>query len=193
MIHITEAAQRYISHLLADEDRQGLALYLAITGRRPGGFQYKLGFTREDEKGADDLVVDAGSFKVIIDAGSAPHLQGATLGFYDSGFKIENPNAEWSDPKAIAIQKLLDEVINPAVAEHGGYVSLLEVKDDIAYMVFSGGCQGCGMAGVTMNQGIKEVIMEEVPGIREVIDMTDHASGTNPYYQAGHEGESPLA
>jgi Fe/S biogenesis protein NfuA len=193
MIHITEAAQRYINHLLADEDRQGLALYLAITGRRPGGFQYKLGFAREDEKAADDLVVDVGTFKVIIDADSAANLQGATLGFYDSGFKIENPNAEWTDPKAIAIQKLLDEVINPAVAEHGGYVSLLEVKDDTAYMAFSGGCQGCGMAGVTMNQGIKEVIMEEVPGIREVIDMTDHASGTNPYYQAGHEGQSPLA
>jgi Fe/S biogenesis protein NfuA len=192
MLHITEAAQRYISHLLADEDRQGLALYLAITGRRPGGFQYKLGFMREDEKAPDDVMVDGGSFKVIIDADSAPNLQGATLGFYDSGFKIENPNAEWTASKAVAIQKLLDEVINPAVAEHGGFVTLLDVKDDIAYMAFSGGCQGCGMAGVTMNQGIKEVIMEEIPGIREVVDMTDHASGTNPYYASGTGGESPL-
>jgi Fe/S biogenesis protein NfuA len=193
MIQITEAAQRYISHLLADEDRRGHALYLAITGRRPGGFRYKLAFMREDEKAADDLVVDADGFKLIIDAESAPNLQGATLGLYDSGFKIENPNAVWTDPKATAVQKLLDELINPALAEHGGYVSLLDVKEDIAYMEFSGGCQGCGMAGVTMNQGIKEVIMEEVPGIRDVVDVTDHASGTNPYYQPGKGGESPLS
>jgi len=197
MINITEAAYKYISNLLADEDRRGLALRLAISGRRPGGFQYKLGFIREDEKAADDVVVDTGSFKVIIDAESAPNLEGATLGFYDdpgqSGFKIENPNAGWTDPKAIAIQKLLDELINPAVAEHGGYVALLDVKDDVAYVALGGGCQGCGMADVTLKSGIEAVIKEEVAGIREVVDTTDHASGTNPYYQPGKGGESPLA
>jgi Fe/S biogenesis protein NfuA len=200
MMTITEAAQQQISSLLADEDRQGLALRLAITGRRPGGFQYKLGFAREDEKAGDDVVVDAGSFKVFIDAESAPNLQGATLDFQEdggqSGFKIENPNAGWSDPKAIAIQKLLDEHINPAVADHGGYVVLLDVKEDVAYVALGGGCQGCGMADVTLKQGIEALITEEVPGIRQVIDTTDHASGSNPYYQpakGGGRGESPFA
>jgi Fe/S biogenesis protein NfuA len=193
MINITEAAQKYISHLLADEDRRGLALRLAIGGRRPGGFQYKLGFMSENDKAPDDVVIDIGSFKVIIDAESAPNLEGATLGFYDDGFKIENPHAGWTDPKAIAIQKLLDELINPALAEHGGYVALIEVKDDVGYVAFSGGCQGCGMADVTLKQGIEAVITDEIPGIREVIDVTDHASGTNPYYQPGKGGESPLA
>jgi len=193
MVTITEAAHKYLSHLLADEAHQGLALRLAIVGRRPGGFQYKLGFIPEDDKGADDVVIDAGGFKVIVDADSVPNLQGATLGFYDDGFKIENPNAEWTNPQAATIQKLLDELINPALAEHGGFVSLLDVKDDIAYVAFSGGCQGCGMVGATLNQGIKEVIIEEVPSIREIVDMTDHASGTNPYYQSDTEGESPLA
>jgi Fe/S biogenesis protein NfuA len=197
MINITEAAYQRISALLADEDRRGLALHLAIAGRRPGGFQYKLGLMREDEKGADDVVVDTGSFKVFIDAESAPNLQGATLDFQEdadqSGFKIQNPNPGWTDPKAIAIQKLLDEHINPAVAEHGGYVALLDVKDDIAYVALGGGCQGCGMADVTLKQGIEAVITEEVPGIRQVIDATDHASGTNPYYQPAKGGQSPLA
>jgi Fe/S biogenesis protein NfuA len=198
MVTITEAAQTQISRLLGDEDRQGLALRLAITGRRPGGFQYKLGFVREDEKAENDVVIDAGRFKVFIDAESAPNLQGATLDFQEdplqSGFKIENPNSGWTDPKAIAIQKLLDEHINPAVAEHGGYVVLLDVKDDIAYVALGGGCQGCGMADVTLKQGIEALITEEVPGIREVIDTTDHASGTNPYYQPakGGRGQSPL-
>jgi Fe/S biogenesis protein NfuA len=198
MMTITEAAQQQIGSLLADEDRQGLALRLAITGRRPGGFQYKLGFVREDEKAVDDVVVDAGSFKVFIDAESVPNLQGATLDFQEdalqSGFKINNPNSGWTDPKAIAIQKLLDEHINPAVADHGGYVVLLDVKDDIAYVALGGGCQGCGMADVTLKQGIEALITEEVPGIRQVVDSTDHASGTNPYYQPakGGRGQSPL-
>ena len=195
---ITEAAQQQISSLLADEDRQGLALRLGITGRRPGGFQYKLGFVREDEKAVDDVVIEAGSFKVFIDAESVPNLQGATLDFQEdamqSGFKINNPNSGWTDPKAIAIQKLLDEHINPAVADHGGYVVLLDVKDDIAYVALGGGCQGCGMADVTLKQGIEALITEEVAGIRQVVDSTDHASGTNPFYQPakGGRGQSPL-
>jgi Fe/S biogenesis protein NfuA len=199
MMTITEAAQKQISSLLADEDRRGLVLRLAITGPRPGGFQYKLGFVREDEKADDDVVVDAGSFKLFIDAESAPNLQGATLDFLEdplqSGFKLENPNSGWTDPKAIAIQKLLDEHINPAVADHGGYVVLLDVRDDVAYVALGGGCQGCGMADVTLKQGIEALITEEVPGIRQVVDSTDHASGTNPYYQPakGGRGQSPFA
>ncbi len=195
---ITEAAQQQISSLLADEERRGLALRLAITGRRPGGFQYKLGFVREDEQAGDDVVIDAGSFKVFVDAESAANLQGATLDFQvdeqQSGFKLNNPNSGWTDPKAIAIQQLFDEHINPALADHGGFVVLLDVKDDIAYVTLGGGCQGCGMADVTLKQGIEALIKEEIPGIREVVDTTDHASGTNPYYQPakGGRGQSPL-
>ncbi len=197
MINITEAAGEYISHLLADDERRGFALRLAITGRRPGGFQYKLGFVHQDEKAADDVVIDTGSFQVFIDAESVPNLQGATLDFIEtpqgSGFKIHNPSAGWADPKAIAIQKLFDEHINPALADHGGYVMLLDVKDDIAYVALGGGCQGCGMADVTLKQGIEALITEEVPGIKQVIDTTDHASGTNPYYQPAKGGQSPFA
>jgi Fe/S biogenesis protein NfuA len=199
MINITEGAYQKISSLLEDGNRLGLALRLTVTGRRPGGFQYKLGFVRQDEKVADDVVIDTGSFLVFIDAESAPNLQGATLDFQEtpeqSGFKIENPNPGWTDPKAIAIQKLLDEHINPAVADHGGYVTLLDVKDDIAYVALGGGCQGCGMADVTLKQGIEALITEEVPGIRQVVDSTDHASGTNPYFQPakGGRGQSPFA
>jgi Fe/S biogenesis protein NfuA len=196
MLTITGAAKQRISGLLAAEDRQGLALRVAIIGRGPGGFEYKLGFVREDERGADDTVVEAGSLKVFVDPESAPNLQGATIdfveGIFESGFKIDNPNSVWTDPKAIAIQRLLDTQINPAVASHGGYVTLLDVKDDIAYIALGGGCQGCGMADVTLKQGIEVAIKEEVPEIRQIIDTTDHASGTNPYYQPAKGGQSPL-
>ena len=81
------------------------------------------------------------------------------------------------------VQKILDEMINPAVAGHGGFVELLEVKDRQVYLMLGGGCQGCGMVNVTLKQGIEATLKEEIPQIAGVIDQTDHAGGTNPYYQ----------
>ena len=83
------------------------------------------------------------------------------------------------------IQQLLDESINPAVAGHGGFVQLIDVKDNVVYIQMGGGCQGCGMADVTLKAGIERMIMEEVPEVAEVLDTTDHASGNNPYYTPG--------
>lgn len=81
------------------------------------------------------------------------------------------------------VQKILDEMINPAIAGHGGWVDLLDVKDNNVYVRLGGGCQGCGMVNVTLKQGIEATIREEVPQIAGVIDTTDHAGGSNPYYQ----------
>jgi Fe/S biogenesis protein NfuA len=81
------------------------------------------------------------------------------------------------------IQKILDEMINPAVASHGGYVELLDVKENVAYLKLGGGCQGCGMVNVTLKQGIEATLKEEIPQLAGVIDQTDHAGGANPYYQ----------
>ena len=81
------------------------------------------------------------------------------------------------------IQKILDEMINPAVASHGGYVELLDVKENVAYLKLGGGCQGCSMVNVTLKQGIEATLKEEIPQLAGVIDQTDHAGGANPYYQ----------
>ena len=83
------------------------------------------------------------------------------------------------------VQQLLDESINPAVAGHGGFVQLIDVKDNTVYIQMGGGCQGCGMADVTLKAGIERMIKEEIPEIVEVLDTTDHASGNNPYYTPG--------
>jgi Fe/S biogenesis protein NfuA len=82
-----------------------------------------------------------------------------------------------------AVQKILDEMINPAIAGHGGWVDLLDVKDNNVYLRLGGGCVGCGMVNVTLKQGIEATLREEIPQIAGVIDQTDHAGGTNPYYQ----------
>lgn len=85
------------------------------------------------------------------------------------------------------VQYLLDTAINPAVAGHGGMVSLVDVKDNTVYLQMGGGCQGCGAADVTLRQGVERMIREEVPEVLEIIDLTDHAAGQNPYYAASKE------
>ena len=97
-----------------------------------------------------------------------------------------------STPEAKAIQGLLDERINPAVAAHGGYISLIDVQADTAYIRLEGGCQGCGMADVTLKQGVETEIKRTVPTIGAVLDVTDHVDGTNPYYQPGKGGMTPF-
>jgi Fe-S cluster biogenesis protein NfuA len=102
------------------------------------------------------------------------------------------PKPGLETPEGKAIQELLEEQVNPAVAGHGGHISLVDVQDDTAYIRLEGGCQGCGMADVTLKQGVATQIQQVAPGITKVLDVTDHAGGTNPYYQPGKGGMSPL-
>jgi Fe/S biogenesis protein NfuA len=134
---------------------------------------------------------------VAITADSAELLRGATLEF-KGGMVMQNPNrplppgvvvanrpaADLSGEVAQRVLQVLDEQINPAIASHGGVAELVAVEDNIAYLRLGGGCQGCGMAAVTLSQGIEVAILDSVPEITEVIDVTDHASGANPYYEA---------
>ena len=83
------------------------------------------------------------------------------------------------------VQELIDTMINPAIAGHGGYVDLIDVQDNRVYLQMGGGCQGCGAADITLKSGIERLIRDELPEVVEVLDTTDHASGSNPYYTAG--------
>jgi Fe/S biogenesis protein NfuA len=83
------------------------------------------------------------------------------------------------------VQELIDSMINPAVAGHGGYVELIDVQDNRVYLQMGGGCQGCGAADITLKSGIERLIKEEIPEVTEVLDTTDHAAGNNPYYTPG--------
>jgi len=98
--------------------------------------------------------------------------------------KVERRRGMSADLKS-RVQELIETSINPAVAGHGGYVELLDVKDNIVYLQMGGGCQGCGAADITLKAGIERLIKEEIPEIVEILDTTDHAAGANPYYTAG--------
>ncbi len=188
LIEVTETAQEKIQNVIDAEDVEVEGLRISIEGRSASAFQYSLGLATEAEEG--DIVLDLGTFKVLVDSKSADDLKGAVIDYVEdlnsSGFKIDNPNTPtWDNPKAQKIQELIDERINPAVAAHGGQIELLNVEDDAIYIHMGGGCQGCGMANVTLKHGIEAMIQEVFPEIKQVIDTTDHASGTNPYYTQG--------
>jgi Fe-S cluster biogenesis protein NfuA len=104
---------------------------------------------------------------------------------------IPKPGLE--TPTGKAVREVLDSRINPAVAGHGGHISLIDVRGPRVFLRLEGGCQGCGMADVTLKQGVEAEIKRAVPQIEEILDVTDHAVGSNPYYQPGKGGESPMA
>lgn len=196
-LEITETARAKILEFRAAEKKEGLALRVGIRGRGPGGFDYAMRFVEASDRAADDRIVDGGGFDVYVDAASVEHLDGITIDFVEgpggSGFKVDNPNPLWRDPDAQAVQKVLDEEINPAVAQHGGFVTLLDVKEGTAFIQMGGGCQGCGMVDVTLKQGIEVRIREIVPAISRIVDTTDHAGGRNPYYRPSKGGASPYS
>jgi Fe-S cluster biogenesis protein NfuA len=80
-----------------------------------------------------------------------------------------------------AVDKLFKTQINPAVAQHGGKVDLIDVEEGVVMVRMLGGCQGCGMAKMTLQQGIEAALKRSIPEVKGIRDITDHAAGTNPY------------
>jgi Fe/S biogenesis protein NfuA len=187
MLTVTEAAQQKVKSVMESQGRPDDGLRLSIVGRRMSSFQYSLGLVEPSQASPEDLVVDAGAFKIYVDPNSAQNLEGVTIDYVEdiqgSGFKIDNPNPLWTDPQHLAVQELFDSRINPNLASHGGHVELLDIQDDTIFVRLGGGCQGCGMVDVTLRHGIEALIKEEFPQYQRVVDTTDHAEGANPYYQ----------
>jgi Fe-S cluster biogenesis protein NfuA len=95
-----------------------------------------------------------------------------------------DPSAVTDDALYEQVAKVFDTQVNPMVARHGGHVELIDVQDAVVMLRMGGGCQGCGMADVTLRQGIEGMLAQLVPQVRGIVDITDHTSGSNPYFQA---------
>jgi Fe/S biogenesis protein NfuA len=187
-VTFTDAAVAKLNDVIKDHGSPVLGLRLQIVGRAHGQFQHVLSLVEEGAPVEADLQTEAAGFDVYLERQSAPYLDNVEVhyefkGPNQSGLEFRNPNPLWRDEREMQIQDLFDQHINPAIASHGGWVNLLGVEGTTAYVELGGGCQGCGMADVTLKQGIAATIVEEVEGIEEVVDRTDHASGENPYYQ----------
>jgi Fe/S biogenesis protein NfuA len=191
VLTVTDAARAEILAMRKVEtDPESLALRVEI-------LTYDLTFEPVDKIGeGDELDTSSSELAVIVPADSVEELAGATLDHVEpTGLIIRNPNRP--RPKVVTVEELelvgtveekitmlLDEEINPSLAMHGGFAQLERVEGDTAYVIMGGGCQGCGLAQLTLTEGIKAQIENRIPEIREVVDVTDHASGTNPFYEA---------
>ncbi len=193
MLTFTDKARERVLSFIEQEESP-VALRVAVHPGSPLAPQYELTLVDEWDQQPSDMVIDAGGFKVYVGEESAGRLEGATVDWIETvhggGFQVENPNIKplGAEPPtgelAEAVSQVIETRINPAVAMHGGRVALVDVQDNVVYVQLAGGCQGCGMATVTLKQGIERMLMEAFPQITEVVDVTDHTSGTNPYYQA---------
>jgi Fe/S biogenesis protein NfuA len=185
-ISATDIALTRIEQVRANRKQPEAGVRIAITGRRDGAFVYDLQLVASGEEHEGDMVVEGpNGLQFHVPLAAAPHLDNATLDVEPNGaLRVDNPNPLWLDPIAQGIQEFLDDEVNPMVASHGGVIDLLDVVDGVAYIHMGGGCQGCGMAEVTLGQGVRVGILERFPEIQDVRDTTDHAQGTNPYYQA---------
>ena len=197
VVTVTERARGTILGLRAAEpEGESLALSIQITGEAVAEYVYELTFEPTADAGPDDVVGFSGDLPVLVPGGSIDRLRGATLDEADgTGLVLRNPNRPTRSlaPGAPSyeegtvehrIQTLLDVEINPMLASHGGFTTLDRVEGDVAYMFMGGGCQGCGLAKLTLTEGIKATIEKEIEEIREVIDITDHAAGENPFYES---------
>lgn len=196
--------EKALAKLLAIRDNEPdaaeLGLVVSITGIQDQQFSYDMALMRTEDKAPEDIVEHHGGLPIIIPSESVDSLRGASLemsrDLLNPGLVINNPNSpspailgdgtspDLTGPVPVQVAQVIEHQINPSIASHGGFAELVAVEDATAYVRLGGGCQGCGMASVTLSQGIESTIVQMVPAIEKVIDVTDHASGDNPYYEA---------
>jgi Fe/S biogenesis protein NfuA len=204
VLTVTESALAKVLELRASEtDPETLALWIEISGTSGDAYTYDMYFQASSDAGADAWTGIQDGLTIVVPAASAPNMAGSVLDFsrdlLAGGMTIRNPNRppspqasptmtgpppDLSGDVAQRVIQVLDAQINPSIAAHGGRADLVAVEDGAAYLRLSGGCAGCGMAAVTLSQGIEVAIKQSVPEIVSIVDVTDHASGTNPYYEA---------
>jgi Fe/S biogenesis protein NfuA len=200
LVQITAKALEKVSGFRAGvPDADAQAMWIEVTGVKGGEWTYNLSLKPLAQAAPDDVVQQESDIAVVIPGRDADALRGATVDWSDDlmsgGLTIDNPNTpspdmggspdvDLSGPLPQRVMQVLDHQVNPAIAAHGGSAELVAVEDSTAYVRLGGGCVGCGMATVTLSQGIEVAILENVPEIESVVDVTDHASGTNPYYEA---------
>lgn len=191
MIHFTDTARRHVVSYLEQESGE-LAVRIEVLDSSPLAPRYDLALITEEERTSEDRTFDLDGFRVVVPAGSVELLEGATVDWVESmagsGFKVDSPNLRPIGVEAPTgdlaerVRQVIDTQVNPSIAAHGGAVSLVDVRDTVVYLKMSGGCQGCGMAAVTLSQGIRRILGEAVPEITDIQDVTNHAAGANPYY-----------
>jgi Fe/S biogenesis protein NfuA len=191
MINISDSAQTHFRKLIEREALPGLGVRLSAMSPGTARADVRLEFAEPADLQGDEWAVDCEGFTLWLDAGSVSYLDGAEIDYEtrDTGgqLQIRAPKIKGVVPGDSAslverVQWLVENEINPQLAQHRGHVSVQEVTSDgVVVLRFGGGCHGCGMADVTLKQGIEKTLLEKVPGVIAVRDATDHDTGAAPY------------
>jgi Fe/S biogenesis protein NfuA len=199
MIEIRPAAREQIQNLVDQAVVQDPALRIELdrTAQSPLARNYSISLVERDDRQRTEIAINVDEIRVFLNLDTSNLLSGAVIDWVEengsSGFRVQDPNARpaaapeqsalrISGPMAERVQRVIDEVINPGIAAHGGFVELVDVSEDTLYLRMGGGCQGCAASAATLRQGIERMVREQVPEIQDIIDVTDHTAGANPYY-----------
>jgi Fe/S biogenesis protein NfuA len=205
VVTLTPEAHKVVTDAIGQEpEPASLALWLEVRGVQSGSFVYDLYFQATSDADEGDVRLAQEQLEIVIPAASVDRLRGARLEWSEEnggGLVLVNPNTPAPEevapnvpteilakgitsPLALRVVAVLEQSVNPAIASHGGRADLvaLNEEDGTAYLRLSGGCQGCAMSQMTLRQGIETTLLEEVPELTKIHDVTDHGGGENPFY-----------
>jgi Fe/S biogenesis protein NfuA len=199
LLEITDGARREVQSYQNRHPEAGeLALWTEVTGVSGEDYSYNLSLRHTADAGPHDVIERHEGLAMVIPADSVDKMRGAIIDLIGDletgGLIVENPNSpspavedlpplDVSGSLSERVTQVLTQQINPGIALHGGKAELAGIEGTSAYLRLSGGCQGCGLASVTLRRGVEVAIKRSVPEIAEVVDVTDHAGGTNPYFE----------
>ena len=191
MIDISESAQTHFRRLIEREGIQGLGVRLSAVHAGTPRADVRLEFAEPADLAGDEWAIDCNGFTLWLEAASVAFLEGASIDYETRAtggqLQIRAPRIKGQAPSESAglverVRYVIDNEVNPQLASHRGHVTLESVDaEGVVYLRFGGGCHGCGMADVTLKQGIERTLIEKAPGVTAVRDATDHASGAAPY------------
>jgi Fe/S biogenesis protein NfuA len=193
MINITESAQQYLSELLRKQDCEGIAVRVFILDAGTPKAETCISFCRPGENQESDELRTYSEFNTYIEQRSIPYLKDAVVDYSKDAMggqlTIKAPNSRLpqiqdDSPIEDRVNYVLYNEINPSLAAHGGVVTLEEIfEGTVAVLKFGGGCQGCGMVDLTLKEGVEKTLLEQVPKLTEVRDITDHTKRDNAYFK----------
>ncbi len=192
MITLTDKALEVVRNYMDQSDGEFTALRIGISGGSPLSPDFELTLVGPDDISESEREVAVGDMTIVVQEEFVDRLEGATVDFIqrvnESGFEVSLAETEKAaaptleGPLAERVKSVLDSEINPAIASHGGTITLVGVEDTEIYLQMGGGCQGCAMSRMTLRQGVERMVRQAVPEVTVIHDVTDHESGENPFF-----------
>ena len=193
IINITKSAEEYLLQLINNKNDPDISIRIFVNDPGTPKAETCLAYCTKNEVEPDDLIIHLDSFDVYLEKRSLSFLQDAEVNYDTDNFggqltiKAPNarlPNISSDSPIEDRINYIIYNEINPMLASHDGDVSLVEFNDKGEVILqFGGGCQGCGMVDVTLKDGIEKTLLEQLPEVKAVKDITDHTYDDNAYFK----------